>query len=680
MSIKWKLLLVVGVPISAILIIFIVGLSSFNIIHGDMNAMNGLHMDRATMIDADRDAYQAQVAILEAVEAKSAEELSKAKTDIEENAKQTWERILGPAEHFTPDMSNGLATFKTEYDKWKKGQEEILTLSAKTMEANLARDEAEKQALASFDSMREVINNLGELAGKKLKTANLDQAERRRLEEALDKILNGDRDAYQAYVAQILIVQTLDAERVAGLAESYEENLGQTRDRISAGADLIGWEGSEFKEEFMTQLAAWQSHSQKVVELSKGNIDDNIREIELIAQSGRSFSAMREAINQLGEKEVNRVEAALTALEEIISTTIWTYVLISILFTIAAVIVTLIFSTKVANVMRLTAQVAKSLSNGDFTVRLDVKRNDEIGQLADAINSMIERLRSIVFEVQSATGNVAASSEELAGASQALSQGATEQASAVEEVSASMEQMSSSISQNSESSGKTEGIARKTAKEGKQGGEAVRQTVEAMTQIAEKISIIEEIARQTNLLALNAAIEAARAGEQGKGFAVVAAEVRKLAERSGTAAAEIGELSASSVEVATRAGEMLKSIVPNIEETAGMIQEISAASNEQNVGASEISNALQQLDNVIQSNASSSEEIASTAEELSSQAAQLETTMGFFKLGAKSTGTPAPSNRTVVKKHPHMLTHTAQKTQGIDMELDDDMDDSFEKF
>ncbi len=154
-----------------------------------------------------------------------------------------------------------------------------------------------------------------------------------------------------------------------------------------------------------------------------------------------------------------------------------------------------------------------------------------------------------------------------------------------------------------------------------------------MKDIATKISIIEEIARQTNLLALNAAIEAARAGEHGKGFAVVATEVRKLAERSQTAAAEISKLSASSVEVAEKAGDMLTKIVPDIQKTAELVQEISAASNEQNSGAEQINKAIQQLDQVIQQNASATEEMASTSEELASQAVQLQETIGFFRVG-----------------------------------------------
>jgi methyl-accepting chemotaxis protein len=275
---------------------------------------------------------------------------------------------------------------------------------------------------------------------------------------------------------------------------------------------------------------------------------------------------------------------------------------------------------------------AKRMAGGDFTTQLDIDQKDEIGVLARALNDMVLRLRQVVADVRGATENVASGSEELSASSETLSQGATEQAAAIEEVSSSMEQMASNIKQNADNAQQTERIAQQAASDAQEGGVAVDKAVVAMKHIAEKIGIIEEIARQTNLLALNAAIEAARAGEHGKGFAVVAAEVRKLAERSGNAAGEISELSATTVDVSEKAGNMLRKLVPDIQRTAELVQEIAAASNEQNAGAEQINKAIQQLDQVIQQNASASEEMASTSEELSSQAQQLQHTMSFFQV------------------------------------------------
>jgi methyl-accepting chemotaxis protein len=194
-----------------------------------------------------------------------------------------------------------------------------------------------------------------------------------------------------------------------------------------------------------------------------------------------------------------------------------------------------------------------------------------------------------------------------------------------------MEEMASTIMLNADNARQTEKIAMKCAEDAKEGGSAVGETVTAMKQIAGKISIVEEIARQTNMLALNAAIEAARAGEHGKGFAVVASEVRRLAERSQIAAGEITKLSSSSVQIAEHAGELLANIVPAIQKTADLVQEINAASTEQKTGAEQINKAIQQLDQVIQHNAAAAEEIAATAIELDEQSVGLQESSSFFK-------------------------------------------------
>jgi methyl-accepting chemotaxis protein len=293
--------------------------------------------------------------------------------------------------------------------------------------------------------------------------------------------------------------------------------------------------------------------------------------------------------------------------------------------------------------------IATEIAGGNLTVSVQERSPED--KLMQAMSKMAGGLIEIVANIQGVAHQVMSGSEELSAGAEELSQGATEQSSAVEEVSASMEEMAANIKQNADNAQQTEKMAIKAAEDGKGGGAAVAATVTAMKEIASKISIIEEIARQTNLLALNAAIEAARAGEHGKGFAVVASEVRKLAERSQEAAGEINELAKSSVGVAEKAGSMLAKIVPDIQKTADLVQEINAASNEQTLGADQINRAVQQLDQVIQQNASASEEMASTSEELLSQAEQLISTISFFKIGneAASAVTRRDSSKGVKK-------------------------------
>ncbi|QCI99759.1 HAMP domain-containing methyl-accepting chemotaxis protein [Agrobacterium larrymoorei] len=283
----------------------------------------------------------------------------------------------------------------------------------------------------------------------------------------------------------------------------------------------------------------------------------------------------------------------------------------------------------VAN-LRETSNVANKIANGDLTIVPQPLSDRDV--LGLALKSMVERLRGVVSDAISAADNVSTGSQELSSSSEQLSQGATEQASSAEEASASMEQMAANIKQNADNAAQTEKIARQSSKDAESSGAAVGRAVAAMRTIAEKISIVQEIARQTDLLALNAAVEAARAGEHGKGFAVVASEVRKLAERSQAAAAEISSLSGETVQVATEAGEMLNRLVPDIRKTAELVAEISAACREQDIGASQINEAIQQLDKVTQQNSGASEEMSATSEELAAQAEELQASIAFFKV------------------------------------------------
>ncbi|HET7824067.1 MAG TPA: methyl-accepting chemotaxis protein, partial [Anaeromyxobacter sp.] len=296
---------------------------------------------------------------------------------------------------------------------------------------------------------------------------------------------------------------------------------------------------------------------------------------------------------------------------------------------------------------------ASRIARGDLRDTVHVTSHDEIGELQAAMRDMAERLASVIAEVRVGAESLGSASAQVSSTAQQVARGTSEQAASVEETTSSLEEMSASIKQNAENSHQSEAMAKQGAQSAEESGQSVAATVDAMKSIAAKISIIEEIAYQTNLLALNAAIEAARAGENGKGFAVVAAEVRKLAERSQKAAKEIGELAEKSVVVADRSGKLLVELVLGIRKTADLVQEVSAASQEQSSGVLQVSKAMAVVDQVTQQNASAAEELSSTAEEVAAQSAALQQLVGYFQVPV--TGAPIlPLERAALEPAPRL--------------------------
>jgi methyl-accepting chemotaxis protein len=424
-----------------------------------------------------------------------------------------------------------------------------------------------------------------------------------------------------------------DQGKIDGLARQQMATLTGAVDRIQRALDAPSLTDAE-RERYRTVLAQakeYQGKAAEVVDLAAGDL---ITATMFMSGTDEKFLALNANLNTLQELERRLArevhDASLATFGGVMRVLLLVLACAVVLSTLVSVLISRIVTTSLTEAV----QVADRIAGGDLTVAVESTSKDEIGQLRAAMRNMVVTLQSVVADVKSASTNVASGSQQLSSGASQMSQGASAQAASAEEASSSVTQMSTTIQLNADNALQTEKIAQKSAGDAAESGKAVSDTVEAMRNIASEITIIEEIAHQTNLLALNAAIEAARAGSEGKGFAVVASEIRKLAERSQKAAGEISKLSASSIATAERTGQLLLKLVPDIQKTAELVKEITAASKEQSSGAGQMNSAIRQLNEVTQHNASAAQEVSATAEQLSAQAEQLQAAVAFFRVEA----------------------------------------------
>ncbi|MCH2535294.1 MAG: methyl-accepting chemotaxis protein [Bdellovibrionales bacterium] len=475
---------------------------------------------------------------------------------------------------------------------------------------------------------------------------------------------------------------------------AWKENKSLVNELSKYKSRLTSAQQSEFNE-YLKQRTAYKDMPELMIE-TRADASANLANFWLKTKAIPSQNTLLKNLETLEEALAKKVEiqsaAAVKQSGNLINLQ-WLMIFIS--FTICTLLGVIITRT-IVKPIKECVNAAVKLSKGDLDIHVDVDNKDETGELSDAINDMSKKLKEVIKSVLVSMDKVNNGSGSLSQTSDKLAAGSSEQASATEEASASIEEMASNIQQNADNARQTEKIALQASTDAKASGEAVNEALEAMQEIAGKITVIEEIARQTNLLALNAAIEAARAGEHGKGFAVVASEVRKLAERSQEAAGEISGLSSSTVTVAQRAGEMLNKLLPDIQKTAELVQEISSSSAEQNAGAAQITTAIQQLDTVTQANSEVSVNISETVQELKDLVGYVMEEIAFFELNeqleAKLEDLSEEGNVVSLKSkktnhaEPKSFKGGSKKASGddsgidIDLGMDDVSDSDFENF
>ncbi len=439
---------------------------------------------------------------------------------------------------------------------------------------------------------------------------------------------------------------SVQVKQFKGAHDEFKQLHAALKEQIAGDDQLL---------QLMAQLDALNGEGQKVTEAvlnhaMTGNTPEAVKMardgmMSIQLKSNAALNGIRKLLAQRSQDVVLGAQAGAH-----VSTLVMACVALAVL-AIGGVLAWLI-ARSVVHPLQHAVSVVNQIASGDLTRDVHFEGQDEAADMLSALSSMQAALRKLVGQVRSGVESVATAGVEIAQGNTDLSNRTEQQASSLQETASSMEQMTASVTQSAEASRSASQLANRASEVAAQGGDVVQRVVATMAaiqassrKIGDIIGTIDGIAFQTNILALNAAVEAARAGEQGRGFAVVAGEVRLLAHRSAEAAREIKRLIGDSSErveaggaLVSEAGQTMGQIVEQVKRVNDLIDDISASTQEQTLGISQVSTAVQHLDQMTQQNAALVEESAAAAQSMAHQSARLAEAVSVFKLPAHAMG------------------------------------------
>lgn len=296
------------------------------------------------------------------------------------------------------------------------------------------------------------------------------------------------------------------------------------------------------------------------------------------------------------------------------------------------------------------SRISQQLADGNFDISIGVEFKGDFVQIGTSMEQLAHSLSDTIDRIRTAASQVNVGATQISDGAQSLAAGTTEQASSIDELASTINTLDQQISENANNAAAASEKANDAGDKITESNRYMSDMISAMENISQKsseisniIATIDDIAFQTNILALNAAIEAARAGDAGKGFAVVADEVRNLAAKSAEAAQNTAILIKQSIDavndgsgIANNTAESLSSAVSVTREAVELINEISGASEQQAEMVKQVNLGIEQISAVVQTNAAAAEQSAASGEELNSQAAELEQLTDKFVLSRKN--------------------------------------------